>query len=170
VQLADDDPLFNRFLQAGAARVQVPVRPGFEHVVLNYLSGIEIWDADGNFIASEDGDGSPLHLSIITELKNQLGNTDSQGEGTVSLTNGSDLVTGMGTQFTRDDERRRIAFGTARYEIKRWEAPDRVRLRTPYAGETEQAAGYALGPRLVGEPWEVRLPTNLVKLDDYDIA
>lgn len=170
VQLADDDPLFNRFLQAGAARVQVPVRPGFEHVVLNYLSGIEIWDADGNFIASEDGDGSTLHLSIIAELKSQLGNNDIQGEGTVSLTNGSDLVTGTGTQFTRDDENRRIAFGTARYVIKTWEAPDRVRLRTPYAGQTDTSAGYALGPRLVGEPWEVRLPTNLVKLDDYAIA
>lgn len=170
VQLADDDPLFNRFLQAGAARVQVPVRPGFEYVVLNYLAGIEVWDADGNFIASEDGDGSPLHLSIITELKNQLGNTDIQGEGTVSLTKGSDLVTGTGTQFTPDDVRRRIAFGTARYVIRSWEAPDRVRLRKAYEGETEQEAGYALGPRLVGEPWEVRLPTNLVKLDDYAIA
>ena len=29
VQLSDDDPLFNRFLQAGAARVQVPTRDGF---------------------------------------------------------------------------------------------------------------------------------------------
>src|SRR5690606_1018205 len=36
VQLSDDDALFSRFLQAGAARVQVPVRLGFESAVLNY--------------------------------------------------------------------------------------------------------------------------------------
>jgi hypothetical protein len=170
VQLADEDPLFSRFLQAGAARVQVPVRPGFESVVLNYLSGIEIWDADGHFVTSEDGEESPLHLSIIAELKSQLGNNDVQGEGTVTLTNGSDLVTGADTAFTRDDENRRIAFGTSRYVIKTFEAPDRIRLRSPYAGPSDDAAGYSLGPRLVGEPWEVRLPTNLVKLDDYAIS
>lgn len=170
VQLRDDDALFTRFLQAGAARVQVPVRPGFETVVLNYLAGVEIWDADGQFITSDDEDDSALHLSIVEELKHQLGNEDVEGVGTVTLTSGSDIVTGVGTAFTPDDERRRIAFGTQRFVIKTVEAPDRIRLRSAYEGTSESGAGYALGPRLVGEPWEVRLPTNLVKLDDYAIA
>lgn len=170
VQLADEDPLFNRFLQAGAARVQVPVRPGFESVIINYLSGVEVWDADGNFVTTEDGEESELHLSIIAELKHQLGNHDVPGEGTVALTKGSDLVLGVGTQFSSEDENRRIALGASRYIIKKYEAPDRIRLSSPYAGPSDDEAGYSLGPRLMGEPWEVRVPTNLVKLDDYTIS
>ncbi|MCY7280834.1 MAG: hypothetical protein LH610_08060 [Sphingomonas bacterium] len=170
VQLTDDDPLFGRFLQAGAARVQLPVRPGFESVVMNYLSGIEIWDADGNFVVAESGEESPMFLSIIAELKSQLGNNDAIGEGTLTLTAGSDLVIGSGTAFTREDENRRIGVGTSRYVIKSFEAPDRLRLRTPFSGPTDNAASYSLGPRLVGEPWEVRIPTNLVKIDDYSIS
>ena len=37
-QLTDDDPLFGQFLRAGAARVQVPVRQGFEEAIITYLS------------------------------------------------------------------------------------------------------------------------------------
>lgn len=170
VQLADEDPLFNRFLQAGAARVQVPVRPGFESVILNYLSGVEVWDGDGNFVTTEGGDESDLHLSIISELKHQLGNYDVEGTGTVAVENGSDLVLGTGTAFSSEDANRRISIGAKRYVIKSVEATDRVRLRSGYLGTTDDAATYSLGPRLVGEPWEVRVPTNLVKLDQYTIT
>lgn len=170
VQLADEDPLFNRFLQAGAARVQVPVRPGFESVILNYLSGVEVWDADGNFVTTEGGDESELHLSIIAELKHQLGNYDVEGSGTLAVENGGDLVLGTGTSFSSEDANRRISIGGKRYVIKSVEAADRVRLRSGYVGSNDDAATYSFGPRLVGEPWEVRVPTNLVKLDQYSIS
>lgn len=148
----------------------MPVRPGFESVILNYLSGVEVWDSDGNFVTTEGGDESELHLSIIAELKHQLGNYDVEGTGTLAVEHGSELVLGTDTAFSSEDTNRRISIAGKRYVIKSVEAPDRVRLRSGYVGATDDAATYSMGPRLVGEPWEVRVPTNLVKLDEYSIT
>ncbi|MES2482519.1 MAG: hypothetical protein V4609_11030 [Pseudomonadota bacterium] len=169
-QLTDEDPLFARFLQAGAARVQVPVRPGFERSILNYLKGIKIWDADGNLIAADPDDPNQPQLSMLAELKSQLGNNDVQGLGTVALTNGDTLVTGTGTDFTDADERRRIRFGLHTGVIHTVEGPQRLRLAEPYTGPSMPDSSYSLGVVLVGEPWEVRIPTSLVKLGDMTIT
>lgn len=166
VQLTDTDPLFAAFLQAGAARVQVPVRPGFVSQILPYaLHGLQ-WTGEGTIVNTEDGEPDPTHLSVIDELKSQMGNMNVDGVGTLAVTHGSPDVTGTGTAFTPDDERRRIVIGGVTYVIKR--APDAttISLTAPYAGATDDGLGYALGGTLVGEPWEVKLPTDLVKLDD----
>jgi hypothetical protein len=68
----NDDPLFLNFLQAGYARVTIPVRNGFEHAMcffvhigIPWLGGSlpKIWDRGQN----------PLYLSITEELKEQSG-------------------------------------------------------------------------------------------------
>jgi hypothetical protein len=61
------DPLFAAFLQAGAARVVVPVRPGFEAVVNAYLGTGEIW---GGGPVPQVGD--PLYVAISQEIQEQL--------------------------------------------------------------------------------------------------
>lgn len=170
VQLDDDDPLFARFLQAGAARVQVPVRPGFHVPVFHYLAGVPVWDADGNLINDDGSQLGQLQLAMITELKSQLGNDDVDGDGTVALTNGDDVVVGTGTEFTSEDVNRRIRFGMRTRVIRSVEGPDRIRLTTAYDGPSDPQASYALGPRLVGAPWEVRVPTDLVMLADFPIS
>lgn len=60
------DPLFARFLQAGAARVLVPVRPGFEGAVQHYLFTREPWN--GGPVPDID---DPLYLAIHAELRDQ---------------------------------------------------------------------------------------------------
>lgn len=40
-----------------------------------------------------------------------------------------------------------------------------ITLTTPYTGNSDQGLGYAIGGKLIGQPWEVKLPTDLVKLD-----
>jgi hypothetical protein len=165
VQLTDDDPLFNRFLQAGAARVQVPVRPGFEGPVLNYLAGIDVWDADGYLI---NGDGP--ELSMLNELKSQLENDYIDGAGTVTLSQGSSLVVGNGTNFTSYDVNRRIRLTAKIYVVRSVEAPDHLTLTAPYSDPSANALRYALGPVLIGSPWEIRVPTDLIKLGDYAIS
>ena len=63
-QLQDVDPQFAEFLKAGAARVVLPVRPGFETAVAHFLDTGEIWDgADPPLLSS------PLYVSIIQEIK-----------------------------------------------------------------------------------------------------
>ncbi|MDQ0605403.1 hypothetical protein QF037_009748 [Streptomyces canus] len=60
------DPLFARFLQAGAARVLVAVRPGFEGAVQHYLYTREPWN--GGPVPDID---DPLYLAVHTELRDQ---------------------------------------------------------------------------------------------------
>jgi hypothetical protein len=60
------DPLYARFLQAGAARVLVPVRPGFEGAVQHYLYTREPWN--GGPVPDID---DPLYLAVHAELRDQ---------------------------------------------------------------------------------------------------
>ena len=68
-QIDDTDPLFAKFLQAGAARVQLPVRLGFEKSILHYLELGEIWNGEGLFVNTANGEANPLHVSVLEELK-----------------------------------------------------------------------------------------------------
>jgi hypothetical protein len=64
-QYQDDDPLFTRFLQAGAARVLVPVHPAYTQTVLYFLiSDGEIWSGGDAPILSDD-----LYISLAEEVK-----------------------------------------------------------------------------------------------------
>jgi hypothetical protein len=97
-QLEDMDPLFTKFLQAGAARVLVPVRPAYNGAVLQYLSPDQPPDDPWN-----GGDApiinDPLYVGLADELR-------------------------------------------------------------------EQTGGRADGVEVVGEPWEFKVPTSLVILED----
>jgi hypothetical protein len=164
-QLTDRDPLFGQFLQAGAARVQVPVRLGFEAAMLTYLATGELWAGEGTLVNSDSGDPDPLHLSIIDELKSQNDNNNVEGVGTLSVTKNSAAVTGSGTAFTTDDERKRIAIAGTTFVIKSVQNEQKITLTTPYTGASDQGLGYSIGGKLIGQPWEVKLPTDLIKLD-----
>lgn len=81
-QLNDDDALFSKFLQAGSARVQVPIRPGFEFAILTYLQTGQLWQAEGDFIdANEDGVPDELQVSILNELKEGILKPDDDSAG-----------------------------------------------------------------------------------------
>ncbi len=58
------DPEHAEFLKAGAARVVVPVRPGFEHAIVHLLETGQLWNG---------GDlpqiGSPLYVDILEEIR-----------------------------------------------------------------------------------------------------
>jgi hypothetical protein len=166
-QIVDDDPLYTRFLQAGSARVQVPVRPGFEKSIMHFLNGDGIWYGEGTLINSEDGQLDPLYLSILDELKEQLGNQNIEGTGQLNVTKDSPQITGVGTEFISDDENKRILIRGKTYVIKNVIGPTEIQLIKPYQDATEMGVGYSLGPKLVGEPWEVKLPTDLVMIDEH---
>ena len=78
VNYTDADPLFEAFLKAGAARVVVPVRPGFETALDHYMSTGETWNG-GELPAI----GSDDYVPILVEISEQLGapgNEVAQGE------------------------------------------------------------------------------------------
>jgi len=72
LNLKRDDPLFLKFLQAGYARVTIPVRNGFEDAINFYmLTGIP-WMGGGLPSIGDNGQ-DPLYLSIVEELKESSG-------------------------------------------------------------------------------------------------
>jgi hypothetical protein len=76
-QYEDTDPLFSKFLQAGAGKVLVPVRPAYQNAILHYLSsGGEIWNGEEAPTIDD-----PLYLSIITELQELQGNDEGDPIG-----------------------------------------------------------------------------------------
>jgi len=80
LNLKNDDPLFLQFLQAGYARVLVPVRNGFEHAVNFYLHTGKPWMGQG-LPTIGDKTQNPLYLDIAEEIKIQsgaLGNDETE--------------------------------------------------------------------------------------------
>jgi hypothetical protein len=71
VNMDDPDTLFTKFLQAGAARVLVPVRPSYERGVAHYLLTSELWGGGAAPAIDEE-----MYVSIVAELKAQAGVID----------------------------------------------------------------------------------------------
>jgi hypothetical protein len=163
-RLDDTDPLFAAFLRAGFARVQVPVRPGLEGLV-DYTFAPENWQGNawvGDDPPGFDRDGA---LSIEEEMLFQTGGaTFVQGPGFVTTVAGSDIVTGSGTAFSADDIDRELRVAGVDYRII--DVVDETHVRVgPVAPKTDSpSVQYALGAKLVGQPWEIVVPTTLVYL------
>jgi hypothetical protein len=64
----DVDPLFADFLRAGAARVVLPVRPGFELALDHFLQTGEVWE--GGELPPVTSD---MYVPIVQELRENLG-------------------------------------------------------------------------------------------------
>ena len=70
-QIDDPDPIFLAFLQAGYARIAVPVRPGYREAVLRFLVDGQPWNG-----GSVPGVDSPLYVSIANDMKQEVGEID----------------------------------------------------------------------------------------------
>lgn len=68
VVTAHPDPDFEAFLNAGAARLQIPVRPGFENLVKHFMETGEVYEGDG---LPKMGD--PGYVTFIDEQLTSLG-------------------------------------------------------------------------------------------------
>lgn len=75
LHLADADPDFAAFLKAGAARVQVPVRPGFERAVAHFCQFGEIWEGHDAPLIDDD-----LYVPIVDEITESLGKPEDPPE------------------------------------------------------------------------------------------
>jgi hypothetical protein len=68
LRISDADPDFAAFLRAGAARVQVPVRPGFEKAAAYFAKTGKIWNGNDAPMIGDD-----LYVAIIDEITEKLG-------------------------------------------------------------------------------------------------
>jgi hypothetical protein len=68
VVVSHPDPDFASFLNAGAARVQIPVRPGFEDLVKHFMETGEVYEGEG---LPKMGDAG--YIAFIDEQLTTLG-------------------------------------------------------------------------------------------------
>ncbi|MBN1205946.1 MAG: hypothetical protein JXB05_13600 [Myxococcaceae bacterium] len=158
------DPLFLRFLEAGFARLQVPVRPGHEEMVLFFLSSGKLWRE------AEDAPVVMPYVSMAEEIRNQSGDDFTIGSGKLTVPANSPTATGTGTQFGADDEDREIRIAGKVHRIATVLSATTIVLARPLGAQAVTNAPYSLGPKLVGPSWEVRLPTSLVAIDSPEIS
>jgi hypothetical protein len=71
IHFTDPDPDFAAFLKAGAARMQVPVRPGFEKAVAYFIQTGEIWQGNDPPLIDDD-----LYVPLVDEISANLGKLD----------------------------------------------------------------------------------------------
>lgn len=184
------DPIFEAFMSAGYAHVQVPVREGFLDLVQYFLATGEIWGATH----APPLPGDPHHVSVAQEIMEQMQNFYADRPGAADVVQGSDEVTIHGTDawWTHADPLavppvaagvnpvavdadldREINLDGTVYRITDIQ-PDPsatptswiVTLDRPYEGATASSLQWSTGAVYVGAPWEFVTPTTLTFLRD----
>lgn len=179
IDINSGDPLFDKFLKSGAAKIQIPVRPELEDYVNWFLTTGEIWGLDGD----PPIPGDPHYISIIQEIKEQKQCHYTDRDGYLSVVNGSDIVAlhdsgyhwdyinGQVDQLLIDNDiDREIVIDCVVYRIikivqvgtnpEKW----KIQLDRNYEGDTTGNIKFQVGALFVGAPWEVNTPTQLIYL------
>lgn len=162
------DPLHETFLRSGSARVIVPVTPGYEDRVLQFLeSDPSLPEAERIPPPTDEmppGTQFPdLWLELLLNCREEL----ALGDGTLAVTHGSAEATLNGSQWQPNgrDVGRELFIAGATYEVAASDAGT-LTLDRPYEGESNPAAKYATGSVPFGSSWLARIPTALVVLSN----
>ncbi|MFN8393842.1 MAG: hypothetical protein U0176_04125 [Bacteroidia bacterium] len=63
LHVTDPDPEFAEFIKAGAVRIQIPVRPGFEKAVAHFSQFGEIWNGNDAPLLNDE-----LYVPVVNEI------------------------------------------------------------------------------------------------------
>ncbi|MCB0541309.1 MAG: hypothetical protein KDE33_27625, partial [Bacteroidetes bacterium] len=178
------DPLFDKFLTAGASRVQVPIREGMEEIFNWFLKTGQIWGLSGEPPVHGDDE----YVSMIQEIKESRQGDYSERVGEIKATENSHTVQLTNSLFywdvlgnkqhilnIKNDIDREILIDFEVYRIVNIEQPDlssnsiwAITLDKPFKGIEGNSYKHSVGALFVGAPWEVRIPTKLVYLQNKD--
>lgn len=167
------DPRFQAFLQAGAARVIVPVTPGYEDKVMSFLDPESEEDELGRILGPTretppQPSQSPFRdiwVELLTEYKPDM----SRGSGTLALTQGSDQVTindDSDWRVSDRDKGREIVVEGDVYTAVDVIDNQHFVIDRPFERESDPAAIYTAGGVPFGPAWTVNVPTTLILLSD----
>lgn len=188
MKIEADDSIFEKFLQAGFARLQITVRPGFEELVMHFLAFGDIWSANDY----PPLPGTPYYVSMAQEIREQKGNYYADREGTLqfikepdpapndkmTLTDDTkyywdDLTNGINQLNINTDIDREIIIDCKVYRIisiietvpadpdhKTWT----ITIDRKYDGGSFSNMKWSTGAVYIGAPWEFITPTELVWL------
>jgi hypothetical protein len=167
------DPQHQAFLEAGAARVIVPVTPGFEDKVTWFLDPSNPAGSDLERILTPAPTSPPsprpgtfrdLWVELLTEHKPNL----ARGSGTLKVKNGEAKVQiNADSQWSVMEQRdlgREVYIAGDRYEVSAVINTRTFTLDRPYGGVSDDGATYVAGSTAYGPPWIINIPTSLVVL------
>jgi hypothetical protein len=167
------DPQFQAFLQAGAARVIVPVTPGFEDKVGWFLDRSNPAVSELERIltppptsppASADDAFRDLWIELLMDHKPDV----ARGSGTLTVENGAATVhINPDSEWRVNAQRdtgREIYIAGDQYEVVAVADETSFSMDRPYEGVSESNMPYAAGSTPFGPPWTVNVPTSLIVL------
>jgi hypothetical protein len=166
-----NDPLHERFLKAGFARVVVPIMPGFEARVLQYLD-TDPNEPDEVRIPIEEDIGVEPPASAETlweELRTDRDAETARGNGLLVVQDGSSQVSILNDSWHVEatDIGREIFVKGNQYQITDVDAvANTFNLNRAYAGPDTEPVRYLVGSVPYGQPWNVKVPTRLVVLHE----
>ena len=169
--VSSTDPRHTAFLSAGAARVIVPVTPGYEARVLYYLESDPAMDeltrVDGsaNGEMPEQTSFEDLWLELLIDRKAEV----ALGSGSLQVENGSVVVRindDSNWDASERDVGRELYIDGELYTGAELVPPRESKLDRAFAGGTAPSVNYATGSVPYGPPWLVNVPTALVILDE----
>jgi hypothetical protein len=172
---ASNDPLHQSFLKAGAARVIVPVTPGYEAKVAWFLDPSNTTASELERILTPPPGTAPpsasdsfrdLWIELLTTQKPDL----ARGSGTLQVKQGNaSVLINPDSNWSVSESRdlgREVYIAGERYEVTGVTNDHEFTLDRPYAGVNDPAAVYVAGSAPFGPPWTVNVPTSLVVLAD----
>jgi hypothetical protein len=164
------DSRFQAFLQSGAARVIVPVTPGFEDKVLSFLDPENPADELTRILApprASPPQGASNFRDLWVELLTEHKPDVARGSGTLAVTQGSADVRINGDSRWRATSRdlgRELRIAGEQYTIVEVADAAEFRLDRPIETASDPAAVYVAGSVPFGPSWRVNVPTTLVVL------
>jgi len=169
------DPQHQAFLEAGAARVIVPVTPGYEDKVAWFLDPSNAAKDELDRILTPPPTTTPssandkfkhLWIELLTDQKPDL----ARGSGTLKVKKGSSRVKiNPDSQWSVSDPRdlgREIYIAGNRYEVAAVTNKSTFDLDRDYEGGSDESAAYVAGSTPFGPPWTVNIPTSLIVLSE----
>jgi hypothetical protein len=174
------DPLFDKFLMAGASRVQVPIQPGMEDLFLYFLKHHKIWGKSG--VPPLPGDDD--YISMIQELKEAEQGDYSNRPGLIAATKDSNQLKLTASTYYWDEMNDQLSTLNIANDVDREVLVDykiyrivsvtddaaadhaswTLTIDPPFADASALNLKHAVGAVYVGAPWEIVVPTELVYL------
>jgi hypothetical protein len=169
--LTGSDPQHTAFLRAGGCRLLVTVSPGFERRVVAYMQGAGLADlgSEPEELPNVD-EATEDTLNLWIELLRARKPGVVLGSGTLSVVNDEEQLDINDDSLWAPGEvdvGRTLYIGLGEYTITGVDPEEHtVTLDRGYDGDDSDSESFALESVRIGQPWEIRVATSMVVLDE----
>ncbi|MEO5658743.1 MAG: hypothetical protein ABIQ90_02950 [Polaromonas sp.] len=159
------DAQFKAFLSAGAARVQVPIRRGYEAHATYFFANLGLLPFEQRvpWLASM----RPIAEDLAADAREGF----DVGKGKLSVAANSSALSGVNTLFRDpEDVDREIRIGGKIYILQQIKSATEAVIVPAYQGTALNKVSYELGGIVVGPAFPLKLATTLVAIDKEGLS